>query len=684
MPKTDTTKKIRACVNCKIRKVKCDGKPCTNCKNSQTVCVLAMDKRSTRPSNSDWNFMSNKIMVLESQLDQLTNHNNHLLKVFNENKIEIKLPDFNQTMATKSTPNSLLNFETSFNKYPKPGEFNKIDNDDPKFIWSAYGPTSIFNQNEDNVTEDESSRSMRDNSTLNMLNKNPQILKHVKLFFQVMYPDIHMFIPRETFLIDFHHPKPLTQSSYCTKELVYAICAIGSLHDSNFNQSDSYYNMAKNRLFLNLNSSSMPSLQAFILLGLYDIYQGKNDSGWILTGIGFRIGFNLGFHLSPPDDSVSDLTIKFKSRIYWGCFVVDHLLSLIFGRPSTLHIEDSTIQESDKVPDLDWIKEFNFHGIDGVIEIANPLKAIVKLFVIVEDAMNELFVSNSDVNGLIQLHNKLSKVKSFNEKIERWRNNLTYDLQWVQNFDNGNTNEIETLKEKSKLAPKMNHVLCYYISLLCINRPFLTKSIEPTSSEDSDGENQQDSIMKNRIQEFEAHIVGVIVKCLRDLTIALAPIEGDEEQRGSILVIYSAVIGISTVMMLGNSREYSTTNNEVKRSKWLISPTNLEMVHYEEMPLQFQREKELRHWFFTFMGVLERQQECWVLARKVFDMVDKKLKNGFGVGYRRAFKAWEKELATMTLDIPFEVDFSPLDDLWDGEFGDAIIPIEFESLFKSC
>lgn len=700
MAKESNSRQIRACVNCKLRKVRCDGHPCSNCKNSKTTCILTKDKRSTRPSNSDWNAVNSKIVALENQLDQITNHNNHLLKLFGENNINVQLPDMNQqppaanitsaaTGETITQPLSVWdNTLPTFIKYPKPGEFDKIDNDDPKYVWSAYGPTSIFNQNDDDVNGDGvSDKAMSNFSTLNILNKNPQILKHVKLFFQFMYPDIHMFIPRETFLIDFHHPKPSNQSSYCTKELVYAICAIGSLHDSTFNQSDSYYNIAKNRLFLNLNSSSMPSLQAFILLGLYDIYQCKNDSGWILTGIGFRIGFNLGFHLSPDDNSVSDLTIKFKSRIYWGCFVVDHLLALIFGRPSILHIGDSTIEESGRVPDLDWIKEFNFQGVDGIIEIANPLRAIVTLFVIVEDAMNELFICKSEFSGLIQLHNKLSMVKSFNEKIESWKCNLSDDLKWVQG-DSRDSGGLETLKERSTSAPKMNHVLCYYISLLCINRPFLTRSIEPNSSGESEGESREGSMLKNGIQDLESHIVGVIVKCLRELTIALAPPSEGFEEWGSILVVYSAVIGVSTVMMLGNSREYSMENNgdsdSTKRSKWLIGPTNSELGHYEENPLQFQREKELRHWFFSLMGVLERQRGVWLLAGKVFDMVDKKLKNGFGVGFKRAQKAWEKELQTTTLDIPFDVDFSPLDDLWDGEFGDAIVPIEFETLFRSC
>lgn len=677
---------IRACVRCRARKQRCSGYPCSYCQDLNVVCTIAKDRRSTRLSNSEAGALRARIQALEGQLDSLANYNTNLLRVLKENGLEASAPEGECLPDTTE----LADVSASA-KYPKPGEFSKIDNDDPRIIWSAYGPTSIFNEGSGNegVESGEGEGSGREDlvtsysvSTLHLLNKNPQILKHVRLFFQHMYPDVHMFIPRETFLVDFHHPKGEDQPSYCTKELVYAICAIGSMHDSSFPQSDSYYNIAKGRLFMNLNCASMPSLQAFILLGLYDVYCGRNDSGWILTGIGLRMGFNLGFHLSPPA-TVSDLSVKFKSRIYWGCFVVDHLLALIFGRPSTLHVADSTIQESDKVPDLDWIREFQ--GVDGVIEIANPLKAIVRLFVTVEDAMNELFVANTDLGGPMHLHTKLSKVRRFNEKIESWRMNLSTDLQWVQGGVMGENSEYmeggaETLAFKSKSPPKMNHVLCYYISLLCINRPFITKSADEYSGSNQAGhERTPELYLSKSIDDLESHIVGVVVKCLRDLSIALSQASG----WGSILVIYAAVIGVSTVMMLGNSREYSGEKSG-KRSRWLMSPSESQLHYYEENPLQFQREKELRYWFFTLMGVLEAQQESWVLARKVFAMVNKRLKTGFGVGYTRAVKAWREELKTRTLDIPPEVDFSPLDDLWDGDFGDAIVPIEFETLFKMC
>lgn len=641
-------RKHLACTRCRQRKMRCTGPiPCAKCVDAQVECTTTEDKRSIRPSTSEMDLAKAKMVQMELQIDHLLNLNAMLRQRQDGDMASQILPDMNlkQHGAMRQQDQS---------KYPKPGEFHQIDKDDPEYVWSAYGPTSIFDtalpsasligsvskskgakangagaslssaQVAGSGASSSSSsaafqqQSLTTTHAIQILNRNETILKHVKLFFQYMYPDIHMFIPRETFLIDFHHPRPLNVGNYCTKELVYALCAIGALFDDQFDNhltADSYYNVAKNRLFLQLDSNvSLPSLQAFILLGLYDIYKGKNESGWILTGLGLRIGFNLGFHLEPTN--VSDLTVKFKSRIYWGCYVVDHLLGLIFGRPFVLKLGDSTIEDSKSVPDLEWIKEFNYKGHDEIIDVHRPLQAIVRLFSIVEDAFGDIFKAGKryGVESSAELVAKLSKVVAFNESVASWRHMLSTDLQWSTDVPQA---MVDPIGVKAQSQPKMNHVFVHYLTLLCMNRPFIQRQIDVAETDPSFSE----------IQLMQSAIMAQTVRCLQDLAMAMCDPAGSP---GSILVIYCAVIGVSTTMILGDSQHYPTSC----KSKWLVD---------NELLPQRARARDLRRWFFAFMAVLHTHSTRWPLAARVLQTVEGKLVRLYGIGYGRALAEHERE-----------------------------------------
>lgn len=101
---------------------------------------------------------------------------------------------------------------------------------------------------------------------------------------------------RESFLLDFFHAK--VKSSHCSKELIFAICSIGSLLSEETNKREislNFYALSKKLCFHKYDKPSITLLQSFLILGLYDIYNGKNESGWILADIAMRIGYPLDY-----------------------------------------------------------------------------------------------------------------------------------------------------------------------------------------------------------------------------------------------------------------------------------------------------------------------------------------------------------------------------------------------------
>ena len=488
-------------------------------------CVPSSDGRSLRPSTHELVDLRERVAQLEAYIEGLTGEKSVALG--GETAMEAAGDDADADAEPAG-------------KYPRPKAFQRIGTS--TVSPETYGPTSIFHSATSPLREREPRKGREPVAAVSLktLNKDATVIRYIKCFFQWLYPDIHMFVPRETFLIDFYHPRTSRKQSYCTPELVYAVCAIGALlapaDEAEAQQeiqqetqaragSERFYAMAKELLWAKLDAPSITSLQAFLLLGLYDMYRGRNSSCWLLSGLGLRLGFDVGFHLSPnlatSKRSINRLSLLFKSRIYWGCFIVDHFIGMILGRPSVLHIDDSTLEESGRVPDLDWITDFNFKEKD-IIDVSNPLTSIIRLIVLAERSMHGIFVLEHSVVG------KYARLAAFNRELADWRAALLPELRWP---------DTDAVRARSTKPPDMVHVYYYYIVLLCVNRPFLDAS--STTEPDPLADQQQ------RIRDE------VVVPALATLDVAIAGFVAKYGcRRCSILVVYSSILVASVVLLI--------------------------------------------------------------------------------------------------------------------------------------
>lgn len=518
----------KACNYCKKRKIKCNSNveiPCSNCLKRNITCTQSNDNRTSRPSVNDIHVLEERIRELEKCILNMKQNQNAA-----SSSTSTPTPTSTPSSALASTPTHRTNdpnlnyngfvLANKGGKYPQPRMFNSL------FTMSRnneiYGPTSIFNavklQDDKNISDDTSNDSILLPATLSLLNKDKEIIKYIKKFFQWFYPDINMFIPRETFLVEFYHPRSIP--TYCSVELIYAVCSIGSLLDiengdpsTNLKISKVYFNHSKKLLFRNLNNSSITSLQSFLLLGLYEFYNGNNNSSWLLIGIGLRIGFNIGFHRSTKKPRMNKLLILFKSRIYWGCFILDHFISLVLGRPSVLRINYSTIEDSERVPDLDWIKEFNFQEIN-IIDVSNPLKSLIKLVIITDNGIKDIFLTKTKIKD----KTRLERVGKFNAILFQWRLELIDELKWHSKED---------LAGKSTKPPDMIHIYYYYIVFLSVNKEFISSSPEIG-----------DVVVEN-MEHLDVAVAGFVVKY--------------GFNKCSILIIYSSILVVNIIIsIVGN------------------------------------------------------------------------------------------------------------------------------------
>ncbi|KHC37244.1 hypothetical protein MGQ_02992 [Candida albicans P76067] len=700
-PAPPRTEKRISCQRCRTRKIKCNYElPCFNCKRDGSQCIQPIDMRSKR-------LKATEVITLQKKLDLMIKFINDCKKLPNA---EAKQQFISQTNLDEliNDGSIVLDNGDSTNGGGGGGDVLHVANHDEDVTHNnsaIYGPTSVYddslmhnhkpntkhkqitidksNSNDDNnskgeINKDEN-RNVGNNSSINYnnnintlnnridnnssnlinvinkMNKDPDILKCIQLFFIWQYPDHNMFIFREAFLIDFFNPKK--NMLYCSKTLILSICSLGakmSTEETIYNRSKEFYQESKYLLLNSLHQPSITSLQSFMLLAFYDICNGQNSSGWMLSGCAMRMGYDLGFQLNPElwfvkskgenntINNLSKLDVEIRSRIYWGCYMADHFISLLLGRPSILKISDASIPVTSDLPDLEWIDDFTYNGYikkkklhkrskskhrkdeheddkddlkspgkhkhQEVSYISDPLNQIINLINISDNILNDIFTktdeeqpqehqqeqqqqqqqqqkSNEDLN----LKSRWEKLSQYNSQIMAWKKNLPKDLRWNR-----------TKLGKTGENPTYSGIrYYYYILLLCLNRPFVGIDQDNHNNHDTNNNDNNDN---NDSDDNDDNLspLSICLNAIDDLYESINRFQKKHGYRGgSIFIVYSSILSIS-ILLLTNSR------------------------------IQLASEQKNRLHFF--MDVLYGCSKTWKLAEKSYNLITEKLKHLYEAG----------------------------------------------------
>lgn len=301
--------------------------------------------------------------------------------------------------------------------------------------------------------------------------QNETYLTHITAFFKWRYPDCNFFLHRESFLTDFFKEDSDIKESlpYCSEELIYAICSLGATDQR---LSLDFYHRAKSLIFSKLQSfnfSNITTVQTLLCLASYDLGRGDASSAWLLSGMAFRIGQEMGFELDPQHwksssaavaGIFSEYDLLLRRRIFWGCFLADRFISLILGRPFTLDISKATLEESSDLPVLKGIEDFQYSDplepdYDRTIDVSGIMRFEIELF----DLFFKYQQGNLDAG---QLH-------QFNLDCQLWQHRLPTAIQWSK----------VSLEEHGHNPVRMTIPICYYTIILTLNR---TQPSSPSSA----------------------------------------------------------------------------------------------------------------------------------------------------------------------------------------------------------
>jgi hypothetical protein len=258
-------------------------------------------------------------------------------------------------------------------------------------------------------------------------------------FFIEQYP-YNMFIYREFFLRDYD----TGAGQYYSDLLFYAICAMGALASEDplrRNLSATFFSQAQALLYPSLDSPTLTTLQALILLGYLEIGHGRPSKGWLFCGMAFRLAHEMGLHLDPnnwKETNDSQIEMEIRRRVYWAAFSADKQLSLYFGRPPALYPHESDVRNTIRIPyPSDWeslldtyiAKGTSITAYEDGIALAGTFIYRVELSKIMHTMITELFENRrKNASGTLLANT----ARQIHVALTKWLSDLPGKLHWNQ------------------------------------------------------------------------------------------------------------------------------------------------------------------------------------------------------------------------------------------------------------
>ena len=135
-------------------------------------------------------------------------------------------------------------------------------------------------------------------------------------------------------------------------------CASGAAFDSRYHPTfitfpkslaEFFADRAKALLEIELDSPSIATVQALVILSGHEAVAKRDARGWLFSGMSMRLAFDLGLHVDMAPYVEKGLITEAEAEIrritFWGSFLVDHLWGFYLGRPFRVNTEDVTVKK---------------------------------------------------------------------------------------------------------------------------------------------------------------------------------------------------------------------------------------------------------------------------------------------------------------------------------------------------
>ncbi|KAL4808011.1 fungal-specific transcription factor domain-containing protein [Aspergillus unguis] len=198
----------------------------------------------------------------------------------------------------------------------------------------------------------------------------------------------------------------------------------------------------------------LPSIAALLLLGDLEVGCGRDNAGWLYSGMAYRLCFDVGLHLDRSGSGLSENDIEIGRMTLWACVIFDRYWALFLGRPTALKPDDLEIYElSQQFDRLGTSPPGSDKSLE--LQIYQALFELMEMAGKITNIMPNMSTQSAEHERVLYL-----RMASLDSEIEKWYTRLPAALKYTA--ENANT------------APRPFFLLHqqYYSTMIMLHRPF--------------------------------------------------------------------------------------------------------------------------------------------------------------------------------------------------------------------
>ncbi|KAI9371749.1 fungal-specific transcription factor domain-containing protein [Aspergillus egyptiacus] len=198
----------------------------------------------------------------------------------------------------------------------------------------------------------------------------------------------------------------------------------------------------------------LPSIAALLLLGDLEVGCGRDNVGWLYSGMAYRLCFDVGLHLDRSGSGLSQRDLEIGRMTLWACVIFDRYWALFLGRPTALKPDDLEIYElSQQFDRLGTAQPGPEKSLE--MQIYQALFELMELGGKITGIQQNMSSRNAEIDRVLHL-----RMAALDSELERWYARLPEGLRYTA--------------QNASSAPPPFFLLHqqYYSIMIMLHRPF--------------------------------------------------------------------------------------------------------------------------------------------------------------------------------------------------------------------